>query len=216
MMKKLIYLIPLFALLLIGAKKPIDVIEFTIINKAGRDIAISLKGKDQVCFNQCDTRKGEIYYLTVPAGINDTPSIKSFEIEKNTYGMQLYYIQTWDPVYGLKCPTPSAELAGSEPQPAADRAALRPDAELLWQSHRRAEHVEIPALSGNQADAFPELLLEDPHDLLDLPDCACPSARFQVCQALALSISPFYPILTYNFRYGESHTTLPGFGAIDA
>ena len=107
MIKKLIYLLPLLVLLLIGAKKPIDTIEFTIINKAGRDIAISLKGKDQVCFNQCDTRKGEIYYLTVPAGINDTPSIKSFEIEKNTYGMQLYYIQTWDPVYGLKCPTPA-------------------------------------------------------------------------------------------------------------
>jgi hypothetical protein len=107
MIKKILYLLPLLTLLLIGAKKPIDTIEFTIINKAGRDIAVSLKGKDQVCYNQCDTRKGEIYYLTVPAGINDTPSIKSFEIEKNTYGMQLYYIQTWDPVYGLKCPTPA-------------------------------------------------------------------------------------------------------------
>jgi hypothetical protein len=107
MIKKILYLLPLLTLLLIGAKKPIDVIELTIINKAGRDIAISLKGKDWVCYNKCDTRKGEIYYLTVPAGINDTPSIKSFEIEKNTYGMQLYYIQTWDPVYGLKCPIPS-------------------------------------------------------------------------------------------------------------
>jgi hypothetical protein len=107
MIKKILYLLPLLTLLLIGAKKPIDVIELTIINKAGRDIAISLQGKDWVCYNKCDTRKGEIYYLTVPAGINDTPSVKSFEIEKNTYGMQLYYIQTWDPVYGLKCPIPS-------------------------------------------------------------------------------------------------------------
>jgi hypothetical protein len=106
-MKKSVYiLLAVLVLVLTGAKKPIDVIEFTIINKAGRDIAISLKGKDQVCFNKCDTRKGEIYYLTVPAGKNDTPSVKSFEIEKNTYGMQLYYIQTWDPVYGLKCPIP--------------------------------------------------------------------------------------------------------------
>jgi hypothetical protein len=99
MMKKILYLLPLLTLLLIGAKKPIDLVEFTIINKSGRDIAISLKGKDWVCINKCDTRKGEIYYLSVPSGDNDTPSVKKFEIEKNTYGMQLYYIQTWDPVY---------------------------------------------------------------------------------------------------------------------
>lgn len=108
MMKKLLYLIPLLSLLLIGAKKPLDLIEFTIINKAGRDIAISLKGKDWPCLSECDVRKGEIYYLSVPAGDRDTPSVKRFEIEKNTYGMQLYYIQTWDPVYGLKCPIPAA------------------------------------------------------------------------------------------------------------
>lgn len=106
MIKKILYLLPLLTLLLLGAKKPIDRVEFTIINKSGRDIAISLKGKDWVCINECDTRKGEIYYLTVPSGDNDSPSVKKFEIEKNTYGMQLYYIQTWDPVYGLKCPIP--------------------------------------------------------------------------------------------------------------
>jgi hypothetical protein len=106
MMKKLFYIFPLLTLLLLGAKKPIDLVEFTIINKSGRDIAISLKGKDWVCLNQCDNRKGEIYYLTVPSGDNETPSVKRFEIEKNTYAMQLYYIQTWDPVYGLKCPIP--------------------------------------------------------------------------------------------------------------
>ena len=106
-MKKILYLLPLLTLLLIGAKKPIATIEFTIINKAGRDIAVSLKGQDQICCNKSDVRKGEIYYLTVPSGDSDTPSVKKFEIESNTYGMQLYYIQTWDPVYGLKCPTPS-------------------------------------------------------------------------------------------------------------
>jgi hypothetical protein len=106
MMKKILYLIPLLTLLLIGAKKPIDLVEFTIINKSGSDIAISLKGKDQVCINKCDTHKGEIYYLSVPSGENETPAIKRFEIEMNTYGMQLYYIQTWDPVYGFKCPIP--------------------------------------------------------------------------------------------------------------
>jgi hypothetical protein len=106
MMKKIIYLIPVLTLLLIGAKKPIDLVEFTIINKSGSDIAVSLKGKDWICINKCDSLKGEIYYLTVPSGDNETPSVKRFEIEKNTYGMQLYYIQTWDPVYGFKCPTP--------------------------------------------------------------------------------------------------------------
>jgi hypothetical protein len=107
MLKKIRYLLPLLTLLLIGAKKPLDPVEFTIINKAGRDIAISLKGKDRVCANKCDTWKGEIYYLTVPTGNKDGPSSKTFEIEMNTYGMQLYYLQTWDPVYGLKCPIPA-------------------------------------------------------------------------------------------------------------
>ena len=108
MMKKIFYLLPILTLLLIGMKQGRETIEFTIINKAGRDIAISLKGKDWPCVNQCDTSKGEIYYFAIPAGDNDHPSAKRFEIEKNTYGMQLYYIQTWDPVYGLKCPIPKA------------------------------------------------------------------------------------------------------------
>ncbi len=50
MIKKILYLLPLLTLLLLGAKKPIDRIEFTIINKSGREIAISLKGKDWVCY----------------------------------------------------------------------------------------------------------------------------------------------------------------------
>jgi hypothetical protein len=107
MMKKILYLLPLLAFLSIGMKHGRESIQFTIVNKAGRDIAISLKGKDWPCVNQCDTSKGEIYYLSVPSGDKDTPSVKTFEIEKNTYGMQLYYIQTWDPVYGFKCPTPA-------------------------------------------------------------------------------------------------------------
>ncbi len=107
MMKKILYLLPILTLLLIGAKQPPrETIEFTIINKAERGIAISLKGQDWPCTNSCDTLKGQIYYLTVPAGTNESPSVKTFEIEKNTYGMQLYYIQTWDPVYGFKCPIP--------------------------------------------------------------------------------------------------------------
>jgi hypothetical protein len=106
MLKKILSLLPLLSLLLIGAQQTRDRIEFTIINKSGRDIAISLKGKDWVCLNKCDTQKGAIYYLTVPTGDNDAPSSKTFEIVKNTYGMQLYYLQTWDPVYGLKCPIP--------------------------------------------------------------------------------------------------------------
>ena len=107
MMKKILYLLPLLTLLLMGAKQPPrETVTFTIINKAERDIAISLKGQDWPCTNSCDSLKGQIYYLTVPSGTNDQPSVKTFEIEKNTYGMQLYYIQTWDPVYGFKCPIP--------------------------------------------------------------------------------------------------------------
>lgn len=106
MLKKIIYLLPLLSLLLMGATKSRERVVFTIINKSGRDIAISLKGKDRVCINKCDSYKGEIYYLPVPTGDNHNPSVKAFELERNTYGMQLYYIQTWDPVYGYKCPIP--------------------------------------------------------------------------------------------------------------
>jgi hypothetical protein len=109
-MKKILTLISLLTLMLVGAKQPIALVELTIINKSEMDIAIQLKGQDKVCANKCDTIKGEFYYLSVPEGSREIPYRKTFEIEKDTYGMQLFFIQTYDPVYGFKCPTPAPNL----------------------------------------------------------------------------------------------------------
>lgn len=114
-MKKILTLLSLLSLLLIGAKKqPIDLVELTIINKSGLEIAISLKGNDREYVNIADQLKGEIYYLTIPEGDRDVPTVKSFEIENNTYGMQLYYRSTYDPVYGFKCPVPAPNILRAE------------------------------------------------------------------------------------------------------
>jgi hypothetical protein len=58
--------------------------------------------------------RGEFYYLPVEEGSKEKPTIKAFDIEKNTYTMNLYYISTYDPVYGFKCdPTaPNPLIAG--------------------------------------------------------------------------------------------------------
>jgi len=114
-MKKILTLLSLLSLLLIGAKKqPIELVEITIINKSGLEIAIQLKGNDREYTNFADQLKGELYYLTVPEGDKVTPAIKTFEIENNTYGMQLYYLSTYDPVYGFKCPVPAPNVLRAE------------------------------------------------------------------------------------------------------
>ena len=107
-MKKTLLVILLLSLLSMGSKES-ELIELTIINKSEMDIGIQLKGSDKICATCSDTVEGQLYYLTVPEGSKEKPSVKTFEIEKDRYGMQLYYIETWDPVYGFKCnqPTPN-------------------------------------------------------------------------------------------------------------
>jgi len=105
MMKTIKALVPLIllALLLMAADDPVDTIRLTIINKSDTDIAVQLMGEDQHCCNKADIDRGEIYYLPVAEGSKDKPTEKAFDIEKNEYTMQLYYISTYDPVYGFKC-----------------------------------------------------------------------------------------------------------------
>lgn len=105
-MKKILILISLLALLLIGADRPVDTIQFTVINKSGMDIAIRLKAQDMECANSKDIIRGEFYYLTILKGDREQPNVKIFDIQKDTYAMQLFYIETYDPVYGFKCGTP--------------------------------------------------------------------------------------------------------------
>lgn len=114
-MKKIFSLISILTLLLVGAKKkPIDLVELTIINRSGLEIAIQLRGRDREYTNFADKLKGEIYYLKVPKGDRTTPTIKRFEIENNTYVMQLYFLSTYDPVYGFKCPVPAPNILRAE------------------------------------------------------------------------------------------------------
>lgn len=102
-MKKILWLLPILALLLGAASDPVDPIRLTIINKSDMDIAVQLQGITKVCCNKSDTQKGEFYYLRVAAGSRALPTTKTFIIERDTYTMQMFFIQTWDPVYGFKC-----------------------------------------------------------------------------------------------------------------
>jgi hypothetical protein len=114
-MKKHIFLatILILSLFLIAGSAPMPTIRLTLVNKSGMDIAVQLMGQDQVYANKSDVRRGQFYYLTVLKGTKEEPTIKHFDIEQNTYGMQLFYLETWDPVYGFQCgrTTPNALIA---------------------------------------------------------------------------------------------------------
>jgi hypothetical protein len=100
-------MISLLTLLLISADRPVDTIRFTVINKSGMDIAIQLRANDYENIFSKDILRGELYYLTILEGDREHPNFKIFDIQKDTYVMQVYYIETYDPVYGFKCATPA-------------------------------------------------------------------------------------------------------------
>ena len=102
-MKKLIWLLPVLALFLMGGSDPVELIRFTIINKSKSDIAIQLNAIPKVCCNKADVEEGEFYYLQVEEGTKEAPTVKIFTIAKDSYQMQLFYLSTYDPVYGYKC-----------------------------------------------------------------------------------------------------------------
>jgi hypothetical protein len=102
-MKKFFWLLPVLALFLMGGSDPVELIRFTIINKSESDIAIQLRGVPKVCCNKADTVQGEFYYLPVEEGSKEHPTVKVYTIAKDTYFMQLFYISTYDPVYGFEC-----------------------------------------------------------------------------------------------------------------
>ena len=79
----------LISLLLLGTKDA-DLIRLTVINKSGTELAIWLQGQDDDTF----------YYLTVPKGSKESPTVKEFTILRETYDMRVQYVESWDPVYG--------------------------------------------------------------------------------------------------------------------
>jgi hypothetical protein len=74
-------------------------VKFTIVNKSGLALEVSLTGA-------CDEN---VYYLRVPEGDRALPMVKDFTIVPDTYKVQPYYVQIWDPVYGYDCSDPSAK-----------------------------------------------------------------------------------------------------------
>jgi len=71
-----------------------NTVRLTIINQSEVDIGIRL----------VNAEKDLNYYLTIVEGDKDHPTEKDFFIERALYDMQVYYIETWDPVYGYpKC-----------------------------------------------------------------------------------------------------------------
>ena len=103
-MKKTILITLLLCTLLIAADQPTKLFKLTIINKAEVPIAIRLMGSED---------EDHLYYLPVAEGSRDVPTIRTFQIAGDEYYMQVYYIQTYDPVYGWKCqqPAPNKLLA---------------------------------------------------------------------------------------------------------
>jgi hypothetical protein len=88
-------LISLLSVTLLTAFYPPYYGELTIINKSGVKLGIQL----------VDPQDDEnIYFLTIEKGDRLEPQEKTFEIRPATYGMVVYYMETWDPVYGYpKC-----------------------------------------------------------------------------------------------------------------
>jgi hypothetical protein len=115
MTKRFLLVAVFLAFLSIAAKKPPDEdIQLTIINKSELEIAAQLQAESHECVNQRGSIEGNFYYLRVPAGDQENPAIKVFDIEKDTYRMQLFYLETYDPVYGFECGStqPNALIAG--------------------------------------------------------------------------------------------------------
>ena len=102
-MKKILWLTSLLMLLAIAAE-PIKLFHLTIINKAEMPIAIRLIGTSD---------EDHLFYLSIPEGNRADPVTQIFNIPGDLYQMQLYYIETYDPVYGFHCrqPVPNLLLA---------------------------------------------------------------------------------------------------------
>ncbi|MGB9673887.1 MAG: hypothetical protein ACPL3P_07080 [Anaerolineales bacterium] len=96
--QKFFLLISLVSLALLTAfypKRPNNTSELTIVNKSGVKLGIQL-------IDPLDSEN--VYFLTVEKGSRAEPSEKTFEIKATTYGMFVFYMETWDPVYGYpKC-----------------------------------------------------------------------------------------------------------------
>jgi hypothetical protein len=109
-MKKLILILPLLALLLMAADRPVT-IQLKLINKSGYALAIWLSGTavepGQGLFDlltkgkwvETEDQDTINYYFTVPKGSRETPTTVIFEIARGQYTLRSLYTKPWDPVY---------------------------------------------------------------------------------------------------------------------
>lgn len=86
-----IILLSVFSLTVLTAFEPSPRAQLTIVNKSEVKLGIQLIDPQD---------KDNFYYLTIEKGDRADPTEKTFEIKRAMYSMIVYYIETWDPVYG--------------------------------------------------------------------------------------------------------------------
>ena len=85
----------IMALFLMGAKPTkTALVRLTIVNKSWVELFIHL---DNLATNYEDN---VIYNFTIPEGDHESPTVREFAINRDVYDVQVYYVETWDPVYG--------------------------------------------------------------------------------------------------------------------
>jgi hypothetical protein len=158
MMKKFLLVLPLLALLLMAADRPVT-IQLKIINKSGFALAIWLSGTavepGQGFFDllmkgkwvEKEDQDTISYYFTVPKGSREAPTIATFEIARGQYTLSSKYTKPWDPVYpNNPCiqqpPKPLIALRNTQitytPCFLFPRNAGEPSMMKFWQLRKRA------------------------------------------------------------------------------
>lgn len=85
------------SLLCISAAPQATLYRLTIVNRSGYRIAV------QLTYTNDDGTTTQRYYLTVSRGEKDRPIKKTFSIMPDKYIAKVYYLETYDPVYGYHC-----------------------------------------------------------------------------------------------------------------
>ena len=80
-------------LIISGNKASENLVRLTIVNKSDSNLEIRLTGETE----------NKNYYLRVPEGNRILPTLKEFTVKQDTYEMQTFYVDIWDPIFGHIC-----------------------------------------------------------------------------------------------------------------
>ena len=75
-----------------------------IINRSGFPLGLLLTSQEE------DPDARDIYYLSIPEGSPNAVVERQFELPQREYKMVVYYLETWDPVYGFECASPAGAV----------------------------------------------------------------------------------------------------------